>query len=935
MSNTLQQKRSSVAGKQPLASDLEVGELAINLADKLIFTKDGGGTIIQLGGGGATTNALVKNPVAGVSQAITIADAADTGLTITPAVGQTADTFKIGTKDFVVNAAGNVGIGNNAPLRALHISSDVGNNGAFIDVYNSIPNIALRTANGTAALPTNTITGDYLGNINFRGYGDTKFSTGRSALRAIAVEDFTDLAQGTDTTLSGTPIGTVSLIEYMRITSEGLVGIGTASPDAALEAIGTIKSRKAGTSKGNSGGALQLSGSRGTVDAPTESLAGDFIGVISASAYDSTGAHVAAAARIDFVNEGLGHERIASLSFRTSNGASPTEHMRITAAGIVRVSGLAGTGNRMVVANATGDLATQAILNLPADKLGVLGNDGTGTLTWKPIATSGMTFVGATDPAAMPASPQAGDFLLFNKAGTVGGVTVNIGDMGVYDGTKWDIIPAQQDLSAYILAPATAKAGYLHANGAGITTWVNSIPWASVSGKPATFAPIIGATATTAAAGNHNHNTLYYTHAQSDARYARLKYGNTFTALNVFSGAANANIRLSNAAFHNALILGTDAQGDLVKRTTFPWASISGKPTNHATHSAGANHRMAYFTSASNIAGNARTYTDGSTGLLVLGGTTATALGTPSGTPLLRVNQGIYVQDNTSTPGLYIKGTATAIQVNDFWFVDGAGRVTIRKTKGSNAIGVILDGVGLMRSATGWSNSICGSISSGSGTSGPIQACFYGQAVTTATTPFVAMAATNAPALSVWKGLRKDGTLMSEIKNNGKFYVSGVALASDESVKSNITDSVRGLAEIRQIKAKNYIWDHDEDKSPQLGFLAGDIEKVLPEAVLHTPLETPEQWDAATHYAHGDHVTHQSKIYHALRDVAVGIPPDDVYSEDEGTGGWMPLMTVEEHQANANASHQPRKHIDMMPLMATMLNAINDLAAKVEALESP
>ena len=55
MANTIIPKRSSVAGKVPLASDLSVGELAINLADGLIFTKNGAGSVISIGGGGGTS----------------------------------------------------------------------------------------------------------------------------------------------------------------------------------------------------------------------------------------------------------------------------------------------------------------------------------------------------------------------------------------------------------------------------------------------------------------------------------------------------------------------------------------------------------------------------------------------------------------------------------------------------------------------------------------------------------------------------------------------------------------------------------------------------------------------------------------------------------------------------------------------------------------
>ena len=55
MANTLILKKSSVPSKVPLASDLQVGELAVNLSDKKLYSKDAGGTVIELGGSSGTS----------------------------------------------------------------------------------------------------------------------------------------------------------------------------------------------------------------------------------------------------------------------------------------------------------------------------------------------------------------------------------------------------------------------------------------------------------------------------------------------------------------------------------------------------------------------------------------------------------------------------------------------------------------------------------------------------------------------------------------------------------------------------------------------------------------------------------------------------------------------------------------------------------------
>ena len=53
MANTIKTKNSNVPSKTPTPTDLEVGELAVNLADKKLYSKEPGGTVVELGGGGS------------------------------------------------------------------------------------------------------------------------------------------------------------------------------------------------------------------------------------------------------------------------------------------------------------------------------------------------------------------------------------------------------------------------------------------------------------------------------------------------------------------------------------------------------------------------------------------------------------------------------------------------------------------------------------------------------------------------------------------------------------------------------------------------------------------------------------------------------------------------------------------------------------------
>ena len=49
MANTIQHKRSSTSGATPAASGLSQGELAINIADGKLYTKNNSNTVINLG----------------------------------------------------------------------------------------------------------------------------------------------------------------------------------------------------------------------------------------------------------------------------------------------------------------------------------------------------------------------------------------------------------------------------------------------------------------------------------------------------------------------------------------------------------------------------------------------------------------------------------------------------------------------------------------------------------------------------------------------------------------------------------------------------------------------------------------------------------------------------------------------------------------------
>ena len=89
MATKIVTKNSSTASAVPTASDLVQGELAVNVADKRLFTEDNTGTIVELG-----TNPSTIDINAGSIDGTAIgASSASTGaFTTLTATGLTVDT---------------------------------------------------------------------------------------------------------------------------------------------------------------------------------------------------------------------------------------------------------------------------------------------------------------------------------------------------------------------------------------------------------------------------------------------------------------------------------------------------------------------------------------------------------------------------------------------------------------------------------------------------------------------------------------------------------------------------------------------------------------------------------------------------------------------------------------------------------------------------
>jgi hypothetical protein len=180
---------SSTASQVPLAANLSQGELAINVTDKKLYTKDSGGNVILIASNGGD----VTGPATATDNAIARFDAT-TGRLIQNSVVTIADTTGnmagVGTLTATtVNAALNGTLGATTPstVAATTISA------SGVSTFSA----------GSAGAPAITTTGDTNTGIFFPAADTTAFSEGG--------------------------------VEAVRIDASGNVGIGTSSPSTKLD----------------------------------------------------------------------------------------------------------------------------------------------------------------------------------------------------------------------------------------------------------------------------------------------------------------------------------------------------------------------------------------------------------------------------------------------------------------------------------------------------------------------------------------------------------------------------------------------------------------------------------------------------------------------------------------------------------------------------
>jgi hypothetical protein len=130
--------------------------------------------------------------------------------------------------------------------------------------YNDTARFTVRHAGGTQASPTQTLSGQSMGNINWRGYqsGGAFTTTGNASVNCIAAENFTSTAQGTKLTFFTTAIGSATPAQALSLFSDGGAVFGTSTTSPGTNCV-SISGTTASTS--TTTGALTVAGGAGVV----------------------------------------------------------------------------------------------------------------------------------------------------------------------------------------------------------------------------------------------------------------------------------------------------------------------------------------------------------------------------------------------------------------------------------------------------------------------------------------------------------------------------------------------------------------------------------------------------------------------------------------------------------------------------------------------
>ena len=100
---------------------------------------------------------------------------------------------------------------------------------------------------------------------------------------------------------------------------------------------------------------------------------------------------------------------------------------------------------------------------------------------------------------------------------------------------------------------------------------------------------------------------------------------------------------------------------------------------------------------------------------------------------------------------------------------------------------------------------------------------------TTATSIYPAMTASTSGSIT---GVSVTSTKLSFIPSTGALSSTSVVSSSDARLKDDVQPIANALDKVNQLQGVSYIRNDIDDKSRQIGLIAQEVEKIMPESVL-------------------------------------------------------------------------------------------------------